>query len=379
MTLSNIIFSNKKSYRFVRHFAFWIIYCLYFYLQSLSPGKSEDFFKSDVYYSAFLNLCCFGPVFIFGVYFFTHYLLPQTIRKKRYFLFILGFLFVYALGTFINYFMAGIFLNNGFRGIEPNFQHKMEFGNFNTRWAMIIAIVALGTKVAKDWYLQQRENLEILKFKSRAEMQLQKSRFHPQLLSRSLNTIYNNIQSGSGMAPTLILNLSDLLSYSLYESDSNLIPLERELRELQNLISLEKQNKESLIEIQVAISGDARGALILPMVIVKTFEESIAIFQNNISPVHQLNSEIIISKDLLFLNLAFPGLQKHDSIGEKCQLLVANTRNRLSEFYTESDYEIKFIPGEDEGTIHLMIKLEANPEPNTILKPKLISSHYEPS
>ncbi|HEY0677712.1 MAG TPA: histidine kinase [Chitinophagaceae bacterium] len=363
MKLNDLIFSSKPSDRFMRHFVFWILYCSYFYIQSLAPRKFEEFSIADTYYFAFLNLCCFAPVFIFAVYFFIYYLLPQTIKKKRYFLFILGFLFVYALGTFINYFMAGIFLNNVSYStpIEPDFKHQMQFGNYNTRWGMIIATVALGMKLSKDWYLQQKENLEIVKFKNKSEMLLQKSRFHPQLLARYLNSIYDNIQSGSGKAPTLILNLSDLLSYSLYESDSKLVPLERELRELQNFISLEKQNKGSSIGIQEKISGDARGKLVLPMVIVKIFEESINILQNNISSPYQLNSDITITNKLLFLNLTFAEVQKNNSSEEKWRSLVADTRKKLSEFYDESDYEVKFIPGGGGDTIHLMLKLEDNP------------------
>ena len=259
--------------------------------------------------------------------------------------------------------MAGIFLNSVSysTSVEPHFQHRMEFGNYNTRWGMIIATVALGLKLSKDWYQQQKENLELVRFKTRSEMLLQKSRFHPQLLARYLNSIYDNIQSGSGMAPTLILNLSDLLSYSLYESDSKLIPLERELRELQNFISLEKQNKGSFIEIQEKISGDARRKLILPMVIVKVFEESITGLQNNISSAYQLSSDIVITKKLLFLNLTFTGGQKNNIIEEKWRVLVSDTRKRLSEFYVENDYDVKFIPGEGGDTIHLMIKLEDNP------------------
>lgn len=275
--------------------------------------------------------------------------------------------------------MAGIFLRYS-NFAEPTFQHRMQFGNYNTRWGMIIATVALGIKLSKDWYLQQKENLEIVKFKTRSEMLLQKSRFHPQLLARYLNSIYDNIQSGSGRAPALILNLSDLLSYSLYESDSKLIPLERELRELQNFISLEKQNKGNLIEIQEKITGDASGKLILPMVIVKVFEESIFVLQSNISSAYQLSSDISITNNLLLLNLTFTGGQKNNLMEEKWRWLVADTRNRLSEFYIEGDYEVKFIPGETGDTIHLMIKLEDKPaNQNIILKSKLVAPDHDPS
>jgi LytS/YehU family sensor histidine kinase len=190
--------------------------------------------------------------------------------KKRYFLFLFALLLVYAAGSFINYFMAGVLLNHVHYStpVEVNFEHRMEFGNYNTRWGMIIAIIAIGIKLTKKLYLQQKENLEMLRKKTRTEMQLQKARIHPDFLLRSLNTIYSHIQSGSDEAPSIILNLSDLLSYSLYENGKGLVPLKKELMQLNNFISLEKQARGDCLDVNIKTSDDSHNKYIVPHVIV---------------------------------------------------------------------------------------------------------------
>jgi hypothetical protein len=135
-------------------------------------------------------------VFIAATYFFIYYLLPKTIQKKKYLLFIAGFLLTYIIGTAINYFTAQQFLIIT-QFFPDTFQHRIEMSNVNTRWGMIIATIALGIKLSKNWYIQQKENLEIVKNKLKMEMQSEKARIHPELLLRSLDNIYDNIQSGS--------------------------------------------------------------------------------------------------------------------------------------------------------------------------------------
>ena len=160
MRRADLILSNKPPHRFVRHLVFWVVYCTYFYVQSLAPRTFAEFQNRDTYYFAWLNLCCFGPVFIFAVYFSIYYLLPKILARKKYAFFLLGFLLLYVAGTFVNYFMAGIFLSHVHYStpLENNFQHRMQFGSYNTRWGMVIAIIAIGIKLTKTWYLQQKEN-----------------------------------------------------------------------------------------------------------------------------------------------------------------------------------------------------------------------------
>lgn len=357
----DFIFSNKTSYRVKRHLAFWLIYCIYFYLQSIPPKTYDEFFVLKTYYIAWMSLLCFAPVFVAVTYFFIYYLLPKTIKKNKYFRFIVGFLLLYIAGTFINYFTAEIFLY--YTGFFPNtFQHRIQMGNFNTRWGMVIATIALGIKLSKDWYLQQKENLQILKSKSRNEMQLQKFRIHPEFLLRSLDAIYIDMQSGFINAPSMILKLSDVLSYSLYETDSELVLLEKEITEVRHFIFLEQLNRECAIEIQMHINGRLENKYIAPMVIVKLLDECITLLHDTETESGILYLHIIAVTNTLSVDLTIINFKEKIPGNDQWPLLVAKAQNRLREYYNKPDYEIELVKEKSETRIKLNLLLSDNPK-----------------
>jgi len=278
--------------------------------------------------------------------------------KKRYFLFLFALLLVYAAGSFINYFMAGIFLRNVHYStpVEVNFEHRMEFGSYNTRWGMVIAIVAIGIKLTKNLYLQQKENLEMLRKKTRTEMQLQKSRIHPDFLLRSLNTIYNHIQSGSDKAPSIILSLSDLLSYSLYENGKQLVPLKKELTQLNNFISLEKQAGGDYLAVNIKTSDDGHNKYIVPLVIVKLLEECMTLLYSNEYAGHFIRVQTASNTRKVIVSAFINCVPGNVTTMTNWYRLVENTKRRLSEYYTQDDFEIAL----SENKYGIVITLQLN-------------------
>lgn len=245
------------------------MYCLYFYVQSIAPKQFEDFFHLSTYYCALLSLICYVPVCVVSVYFFRSYLL--NLVKCRQYLKALGvFILAYAAGTLINYYTGYFFLENVRYSIPVinSVNHRLEFANYNTRWAMILGILILGFGMAKCWYLKSRENLTMLKINSIAEMRIQKSRIHPLWLFRALDKITKNLYLNSGTSTAMILNLSDLLSYSLYESDAELVSLEKELSELEHLVAVEQLDSHGLVKVQVDIEGITDNKFIAPMSVI---------------------------------------------------------------------------------------------------------------
>ena len=356
MHIADLILSRKALHRIVRHLVLWIVYCTYFWIQSLAPRHFAEFRNGDTYYFAFLNLCCFAPVFIFSTYFSVYYLLPKTVIRKRYVLFLGGFLLLYAFGTFVNYFMAGIFLShvNYSTPVEVNFEHQLEFGNYNTRWGMVIAIIAMGAKFSKSWYLQQRENLEIQKRKNRTEMQLQKARLHPSFLLRSLDTIYRQIREGSGEAPVIILNLSDLLSYSLYESGKRLVPLEIELEHLKNFIAVEQEGNS--INLQIRIDSCANNRYIVPLILIKLLEDTIASAHRQEQEAGLTDVYVTEAHGHLSIKFFFHQvLQSPTAID--WDIPIEKARRRLLEYYSQSDFRIGVSEKEQRIVIELHLTL----------------------
>jgi hypothetical protein len=276
VSTSAFFLSGEFRHRIARHLVFWLAYLSYFYIQSVAPAKYGEFFVADTWYYAFLNVSCFGPVLIAMVYFSIYFLLPRFLIPKRYGLFILAFLLLYAGGTIINYFTADIFLSHVHYSTpkENNFRHRLEFGNYNTRWAMVISVVAMGMRLAKFYYLQQQENLKILGNTLQAEWQFQKSAFHPEFLLDSLGHIRSLINASSDAAPSMILKMADLLNYSVYENDKANISLEKELAECENLLQLQHK-KNGNDSLSMDVSGNPQGRLIIPMSLLKLVEENL--------------------------------------------------------------------------------------------------------
>jgi len=301
-----------------------------------------------------MNLCAFAPVFIAETYFFIYYLLPNTVVKKKYLLFLIGFLLTYIMGIVINYFTAERFL--AITQFFPNtFQHRIEMSNYNTRWGMIIATLGLGIKLTKGWYLQQKENLEILKRKARTEMQSEKARIHPELLLRSLDTIYNDIQSGYNKAPMLILNLSEILSYSLYENENDMVLLKDELLQLQNLVILE-QEKKTAINIEMQIKGNT-DKYIAPMLLVKTMEQIIShLYKAKIFSC-SLQLQLVMEDDILLSTFMLLGETENALQDISWPLFITNIQNRLSNYYDSADFNVELKQHENKIIISLQLIL----------------------
>lgn len=123
--------------------------------------------------------------------------------------------------------------------------------------------------MSKNFHLQQKKNELLAKQKIDAEVQLLKSQVHPRFLFHSLNSIYNDMIAGAKQSPEMLLKLSELLSYILYESD-RAVPLDKELQLLKDYIDLEKAGwgQNLIINIENGIGSTEQSIeplLLLPM------------------------------------------------------------------------------------------------------------------
>ena len=161
----------------------------------------------------------------------------------------------------------------------------------------------MGIELAKSWYLKSQENLEMFRIKAKSETRARISRINPSWLFQALDKIKNNLDRQSATSTAMILNLSDLLSYSLYESDADLVELEKEFSELQHLFTIEQLDVFALVKIDVQKSGDFLHKSVAPMSVINKVVEHIHI---NVAPIHrdslcQINLHFHAGKNLLEL------------------------------------------------------------------------------
>lgn len=94
-----------------------------------------------------------------------------------------------------------------------------------------------------------------------------KAQLNPHFLFNTLNNLYGLTVRKDNLAPELILNLSDIMSYTLYESNTEIVRLEKELDFIKNYIALEKMRYADDAKIEITIEGERQtaGLFIAPL------------------------------------------------------------------------------------------------------------------
>jgi LytS/YehU family sensor histidine kinase len=120
----------------------------------------------------------------------------------------------------------------------------------------------------------QQERMQAEKEKIVSELQLLKAQVHPHFLFNTLNNIYSFSLENSAKTPEMILKLSSLLSYMLYDCKEEEVLLEKEIEVMKNYIDLEKERYDNKIDISLNIEGDVKDKFIAPLLMLPFLENA---------------------------------------------------------------------------------------------------------
>lgn len=202
-----------------------------------------------------------------------HYFLPRYLLKKRYGTYsiallvsVAGYLIVQSLFDYLLYgYVIGPMRNSSL--IET-----LSYNFFSTLWYLALM---LALKLSIDWYRQQLLIQKITVEKLNAEVEFLRAQVNPHFLFNALNNLYALTLKKSDDAPGIVLKLSELMEYMLYESNEAYIPLEKELEYLQNYIELERLRTSHQADIRITVEGITDQCLIPPFLILPLLENAI--------------------------------------------------------------------------------------------------------
>jgi two-component system, LytTR family, sensor histidine kinase AlgZ len=214
------------------------------------------------------------PVRMLYSYPLIYWVLPQYLLKGRYIVFTLIILLWAVGGYFLNYaFRAFIFIPLEkvlpFNSVDRNPWQPNSFLVLTTT-AAIVCIIFL----FKHWLMKQQQLIQAEKEKVTAELQLLKAQVHPHFLFNTLNNIYSFSLGQSPKTPGMILRLSSLLSYMLYDCKADEVLLEKEIEVMKDYIELEQARYGDNIEISLNIEGDIKDKYIAPLLLLPFLENA---------------------------------------------------------------------------------------------------------
>ena len=291
--------------RLVQNLFIWL--CLFFILMGVV--QSDQRIVTASYIIALL-----AP----SVYVNNLFILPLFTKNKIYFW--IGFLFNTTVFTSISSFFLA-------RSLDQEFGLKM----FMNLFGILILALTFGSavKISRDSFLRRQEE-------KNAELKLLKAQLNPHFLFNTLNNLYGLSVVKSDRLPELMLKLSDLLRYSLYDTREVYTPLEKEIQYLENYISLEKIRLEDQTDITFKKSGNLSNKRIAPMLLIVFVEN--AFKHLGVSPDTQSQVDVSMTIDSDFLTFHCMNTIDHDFTEKslekgKSGIGLRNARKRLSMLY----------------------------------------------
>ncbi len=264
-----MIKANKKLIRIGSHILFWISYFIFILIQ-------VTFLKEDTnYLRVAFQLSLTLPVDIFATYFTVYILLPKLLFKKKYYLFILflilsAIVFIFLQRVILYYITYPLFY--------PDYLESYIFFRFNYFYTFVNIYMVTGffmaIKLLKYWYENQSIRMELENQNKNSEIALLRNQINPHFLFNTLNNIDSLIMDNQEQASDSIIKLSEIMRYMLYDSNTQYVPLSKEINYLESYISLQKIRLKDPEYVKMEIKGDHKNKLIAPMLLVPFVENA---------------------------------------------------------------------------------------------------------
>ena len=334
------------------HLLFWIG-VWFFYVYFFSYNSTDSNFVT--WFSAFLI-----PVTMITTYFVVYYLIPTYLLTKKYFLFSLYTVYTVILSTWLilmTIFASLLFLSNLNVDKMPPMSR-----NYIFVLILVYLVVLLVSFVnllshnfeteSKNKALQNKILETQLQIKDQ-ELQYLKKQIHPHFLFNTLNTIYGFALKQSKNTPDIILRLSNLLDYILYQVNKPKVSLKEEILHLQEYIALERIRFQDTLKISFSSAKFVEEKQIPPMLLIP-FVENAFKHGNLIDGFLQVN--ILIEVDNNSLRFLIKNTVKQDQDhNTEPGIGLENIKKRLDLIYP-NNYDLQINLVEDWYIVELYIE-----------------------
>jgi two-component system, LytTR family, sensor kinase len=303
------------------------------------------------------------PTYLTLYFFMPRYLLRRKYRAFFFALFVLSVLFpillfldpVYYLLEPANYFDDGD-RSPLFDGVYTVRDRKVvKLYQMSAWWHMVQKVgFAVVIKLLKLYYLENSENKRLHDLKVNQKIQLLKSQLNSRFLLKALQSIQQHVRDGSTTAAPLLLKLSDLLSYILYETDEKHVSLQKEIDMIEGYLRLENAGAGNATHIKVTHTGKMDELKIVPQLLLPLVESC---FEN--SRDRNGNSVFVdfnVDGAVLCVTMTIKNLQRFSTELFEKSIRIKNVRQRLVSYYG-GKHRMEVLGKNHKQIIHLTLTL----------------------
>jgi hypothetical protein len=346
---------NSRKARLVLHICFW---CMVWLVTAFVYG-----YEKQSVYMAMLNNLMLLPVHMIYFYTVAYVIIPKYLLKRRYFEFVVVLLvFVFIMPGITRAF--DIFL------VEPQLNAYLKSQGFyswqkvkGTKWerftnivyylnafkgANLVVWLAIAIKFFLFWYRRHRAALQ-------AELHLLKAQIHPHFLFNTLNNLYALTLNNSPKSPEIVMGLSEILRYMLYDCNVDSVSLKKDIEMLDSFITLERLRYEDRLDFHFIKEGNLADYEIAPLLLLPLVENAFKHGAGEKVGQAWINIELVVRQGMLKFKIYNSRAEvaverKSGNIG------LENVKKRLEMIYPNA-YELKIFDEEDVFAVILKIDL----------------------
>ena len=239
--------------------------------------------------------------------------------------------------------------------------HSGRVATFNLTLIGVFLLPAFLLKLARHLFVAQRRYLQLEQEKLQVELDFLKNQINPHFFFNTLNNLFALTLQQSEKAPDMILRLSDMMRYSLYETNENRVPLSKEIRFIEDYIGLEKLRHDDKVEVTFEVEGDPGDQKMAPLILV-TFIEN-AFKHGARSTMHSawIHIRMRLEGETLIFSVANNKPVRRNPAGNLMRqttggIGIANTRKRLHLLYPDK-HQLDITDDPDQYLVQLTVLL----------------------
>ncbi len=333
--------------RVLLHLVFWGLYVVANYMNVGVLGGRPHVMETILYTL---------PVDMAATYFTAYILLPRFLLKKNYLTFILLLLLSAIVFTLLERMIYYYIIYPTFWPNEVHYKAFFDFGFLFLLGLSIYTVVFLvcGVRLFKYYSENQQAKKELDKQRIQSELAMLRSQINPHFLFNTLNNIDMLVYKDQEKASSALVKLSGIMRYMLYESDTDRVPIQKEIDYLNNYIELLRLRFPSPDAIRFSIEGRPNSYRIPPMLLIPFLENAYKHGRKSGDwPVIDLKLKITEQEYRFFVTnpaLTDAGASKDQSGGIGLQ----NVRRRLELMYKDN---FTFEISRENGFFHTKLRI----------------------
>lgn len=123
-------------------------------------------------------------------------------------------------------------------------------------------------------FRQQRLNQHLVIANQAVELKSLKAQINPHFLFNTLNNLYGLTSSNPTKAGEVVLRLSQLMQYMLYEGNLTKVPLRKEIAYLHHYLALERIRYDEGLQLSFTVNGPVEQVTIAPLLLLPFVENA---------------------------------------------------------------------------------------------------------